>query len=135
MADRIRFENRAMKQYEKKGTPSLVPMLVVMALLLLAGRYLFAGEASPLPHVELTRHFAAGGSQSLLLDCQAEADPKHFFCRLERQINAETTASTVLDEATAGDALKRFFSAWPKQQQAPSTGRPSLSWNITDGER
>jgi hypothetical protein len=136
MKERIQFHNPGMKQYEKGKAPSLIPIIVGFVLLFLAAKFVY-GATDQLPRVELRRHLAGGGEQTLSLECQREEDPAHFFCRLERATNGEVGATAQVDETTAKAALAKFFAVWPSAKAAPSTSkaRLSLTWSITDGTR
>jgi hypothetical protein len=146
MKSRIPFQNPAMRKYEKSSAPSLLPLVIVIVLLALAGRYLFADDsagrpeapaaaAKGLPHAELTRWFEQGGNEKLILDCHPEENAAHFYCRVVREINGVESAGAVIDEATARLALTHFFSRWPAgTAKVPAgAGRHSLGWVVSDG--
>ncbi len=67
-------------------------------------------ERGELPSLELSRHFATGGYESLTLQCRPDRTrEENFACDLKRLRNGMEVAAVVVDYQWSREQLGKFF--------------------------
>jgi hypothetical protein len=114
--------------------------LLVFAYLVAMGMAIESlGGQAELPSLELSRHFPAGGYESLKIQCHGDRTREEaLICDLKRLRNGMEVSSVVIEYGWTKEQLGKFFSRIAKLSE-PSTGSGNhliLSYDAqSDGRR